>query len=76
MISNITYAQFLNIERLVNMISVICSRCGGSGQLEFLDYKKDWCWRAETCPKCRGTGRVQELSFNERKELKQKEATK
>ena len=54
------------------MISVICSRCGGTGQLTYLQEASTTPW-SEVCPECEGRGIVQELSFEERKELKQKE---
>ena len=47
-------------------IKVICSRCGGIGTLQFLRLTEPH-WRTETCPECDGSGRVQELSFEERK---------
>ena len=58
------------------MIPVICSCCGSTGKIKSLQYFSGWDWFEEACPECKGIGIVQELSFDERKELKQKEATK
>ena len=49
-------------------IKVICSRCGGSGRLHFLQFEEDKSfWEDEECPNCRGSGTVSEESFEERK---------
>lgn len=48
-------------------IKVICSRCGGIGTLKFLRLAEPH-WRTEACPECDGSGRVQQLSFQERKQ--------
>lgn len=53
------------------MITVICSRCAGSGQVEYYDNYGQGGFYPEVCPECNGAGRVQELSFEERKKLKQ-----
>ena len=53
------------------MISVICSRCGGTGQLTYFQEASTTPW-SKVCPECSGKGQVQELSFEERKELGQK----
>ena len=57
------------------MITVICSRCGGTGKLEFLDSKPPY-RNFLICPECKGAGEVQELSFEERKKLKASERSK
>ena len=57
------------------MITVICSRCGGAGKLEFLDFKPPY-RNFSICPECKGAGEVQELSFEERKKLKADERNK
>ena len=52
------------------MIAVICSRCGGSGQIEYYDNYNygHGGFYSEICPCCLGTGKVEELSFEERKQ--------
>ena len=47
-------------------IKVICSRCGGTGKLEFLHCDPPE-WLAEPCPECHGAGQVEELAFEERR---------
>ena len=47
-------------------IKVICSRCGGTGKLEFLHCDPPH-WRKEPCPECRGAGQIEELAFEERR---------
>lgn len=48
-------------------IKVICSRCGGLGTCEFF-YLFEPHWRREPCPVCGGSGRIEGLSYQERKE--------
>lgn len=53
------------------MVNLSCLNCGGLGTLEFLclDHSKTKIfWRKETCPTCKGSGRVEEETFQERKE--------
>ena len=48
------------------MITVVCSECGGTGILKYIN--KYWDWVEKSCEECGGKGTVQELSFKERKE--------
>lgn len=51
-------------------IRCICSRCGGTGQLQFLEFEgasiMPW-WRAEICLACSGSGQVEAEDFHQRK---------
>jgi hypothetical protein len=47
-------------------IDVICSRCGGTGNLEFLHFDPPR-WEKETHSQCRGTGKIKALTFEERR---------
>lgn len=51
-------------------ISVICSKCGGTGQLQFLDFEgfsTTSSWKIETCPVCNGSGQVEAEDFHQKK---------
>lgn len=53
------------------MVEVVCSRCGGIGTLLFYTARLPDCrliGQEEQCPECGGAGRVQELSFEERRQ--------